>query len=65
MDFNSELFLCAVGLAFIFEALPWILAPDAMRKYLLSLTQMPNASLRLMGFTAMGLGLGLIWLVRL
>ncbi len=64
MNFDGELFLCAVGLAFIFEALPWILAPDAMRKYLFSLVQMPNASLRLMGLTAMGMGLALIWLIR-
>ncbi len=64
MNFDAELFLCAVGLAFIFEALPWILAPHAMRNYLLSLAQMPSSSLRIMGLVAMSLGLGVIWLAR-
>ncbi len=62
MLFNTELFFSALGLAFVFESLPWILAPNSMRAFLLSLATAPTAQLRIMGLTAMGMGLGIVWL---
>ncbi len=64
MNFDTNLFLSALGLAFVFESLPWILSPGSMRNFLLSLTTLPSSQLRLMGLFAMGLGLFIIWLAR-
>ncbi len=64
MDFDIQLFLTAVGLAFILESLPWILFPSSMRNFLLSLATQSTGQLRMMGLFAMGLGLLVIWLVR-
>lgn len=64
MDFDTSLFICAVGLAFIFEGLPWALFPDAMRRAMESLSVSPTGVLRGMGLAAIGLGLLIVWLVR-
>lgn len=64
MNFNAELFLCALGLAFIIEGLPWALFPQGMRKVLLTLAEGPLSGFRRMGLTGIGLGLLIIWLAR-
>ncbi len=64
MNFDLSLFFTALGLAFILESLPWILSPNSMRNFLLSLAGMPEGQLRIMGLVLMSLGLLLIWLVR-
>ncbi len=64
MNFDLELFLAALGLAFIFESLPWTLFPEAMRKAMLHMTITPSSQLRRMGLFGIGLGLLIIWLVR-
>ncbi len=62
MNFDTQLFLAALGLAFVFESLPWILFPSAMRNFLLSLATAPTSQLRGMGFIAMTFGLAVVWL---
>lgn len=63
-NFDATLFFCALGLAFIFEALPYVLFAERMPKVLLSMAEKPASSLRAMGLFGMGLGLLLIWLMR-
>ncbi len=64
MNFDVELFLCALGLAFIIEGLPWTLFPEAMRKAMLFMTVSPSLHLRRMGLLGIVAGLLIIWLVR-
>lgn len=64
MNFNAELFFCALGLAFIIEGLPWALFPQGMRQMLLTLAEGPLSGFRRMGLMGVGIGLLIIWLVR-
>lgn len=57
MDFNFSLFLMALGLACVMEALPWLVSPDRMRETLLNLSQLPGEQLRMGGFALIALGL--------
>ncbi len=62
MNFDAQLFFSALGLALVFESLPWILSPTSMRTFLLSLAMMSAGQLRSMGLVCMGIGLGIVWL---
>ncbi len=64
MNLDFDLLLCAIGLAFIFEGLPWALFPEAMRKAMLFMTISPSSHLRRMGLMGIGVGLFIVWLVR-
>ncbi len=64
MNFDIDLFLCALGLAFIIEGLPWTLFPESMRKVMLFMTISPASHLRRMGLVGIGVGLLIVWLVR-
>lgn len=64
MHFNLTLFLAALGLAFVLESLPWLLAPGRMRDGLRQLLELPPETLRVWGFVLLGLGLGLAALSR-
>ena len=64
MQFDAELFFCALGLACIIEGLPWALFPQGMRRVLLTLAEGPLSGFRRMGLTAVGVGLLIIWLTR-
>ena len=64
MNFDVELFFCALGLACIIEGLPWALFPQGMRKVLLTLAEGPLSGFRRMGLMAIAAGLGIIWLTR-
>ncbi|WP_165177551.1 DUF2065 family protein [Desulfovibrio sp. ZJ369] len=57
MNFDFDLFLRALGLAFVIEGLCWALFPSGMRRALLSLLPLPASRLRLAGLAAMGIGL--------
>lgn len=64
MQFDADTFLCALGLAFIIEGVPYFLFAERMRTMLISLAESPPLVLRLMGLFGMGLGLLVIWLSR-
>lgn len=64
MTIDWTLFFSAVGLAFVFEALPWLLAPDRMRETLLRIAQSPVDDLRKWGALLLGLGLVIVWAAR-
>ena len=57
-------FLTAVGLMLIFEGIPYFIAPDRMRRWVLSMMALPDQTLRRHAIVVMSLGLGLIWWVR-
>ncbi len=59
-----KLFFTFLGLLFIFEGLPYVACPEAMRRWLLQLIQMRPALLRVMGLLAMGGGLLICYLTQ-
>lgn len=63
-NFDATLFLSALGLAFIIEALPYAIFAERMPKILASMAENPPSVLRAMGFFGICLGIFIIWLVR-
>lgn len=63
-NFDATLFLSALGLAFVIEALPYVIFAERMPKILLSMAENPPRVLRSMGFFGICLGVFIIWLVR-
>jgi len=59
-----EFFLCVIGLVMIVEGLPYFAAPSKIRVWVKKLVELPDSSLRLMGFLLMFAGLGLVYLGR-
>jgi uncharacterized protein YjeT (DUF2065 family) len=57
MKFNLFLFLAALGVACIMEALPWILSPQRMRATLQELFKLSDERLRMGGIFMLALGL--------
>jgi len=64
MNFDVSLFFTALGLAFILESLPWLIAPRRMREGLRLLLDLPPDSLRVWGLVLLGLGLLITGLAR-
>jgi len=60
MKFQINIFLAAVGLAFIFESLPYFLAPDAVKKLMVRVIGTSPSSLRLVGLVGIAAGLALV-----
>ncbi|OPY06584.1 MAG: hypothetical protein A4E68_02363 [Syntrophaceae bacterium PtaB.Bin095] len=60
MDF----FLCVLGMVFIIEGLPYFAFPDKIKLYLVKVTEIPDATLRMLGLAAMAAGLLLVYLGR-
>jgi hypothetical protein len=59
-----KLFILLIGLVLILEGMPYVAAPEAMREWLLKLSRMPAAQLRIIGLFAMGIGLVLCFIVQ-
>lgn len=64
MNFDWQAFLCAAGLALVFESLPWLLAPDRVKQALARLLESGDEELRRWGSVLLGAGVVLIWLAR-
>ena len=60
MDF----FLCVLGFVFVLEGLPYFAFPEKVKVYLLKLQEMPNSTLRLLGLSAIIIGLILVYIGR-
>ena len=56
MNFNFSLFLTALGLACVLEALPWLLSPGKARSTFLELLSLPEETLRKGGLILLILG---------
>ncbi len=59
MNFNFSLFLAALGLACVLEALPWLISPRKTRETLLELLSLPEETLRRGGIVLMILGVAI------
>ena len=56
MNFNFSLFLTALGLACVLEALPWLISPGKARSTFLELLSLPEETLRKGGIILLVLG---------
>lgn len=59
-----DYFLCVMGMVMIVEGLPHFVAPSKMKIWIQKLVEVPDSSLRLIGFLLMLAGLGLVYLGR-
>lgn len=59
-----KFFVTALGLVFILEAIPYLLFPEAMQRWLAQLSLVPPAVLRGGALAALGIGLLLCYLTQ-
>jgi len=59
-----EFFLTLIGLVLIIEGLPYAAFPEAMKRWLGQLQELPPATLRVFGLAALGLGFLLCYLAQ-
>lgn len=60
MDF----FLCVLGMVFIIEGMPYFAFPNKVKAYLSKIQEIPDSTLRIVGFLSMAAGLLLIYFGR-
>lgn len=56
--------IVALGLVLVIEGILYALFPDAMRRMMAQVLEMPPSVIRGAGLTAAAVGLGLVWLIR-
>jgi len=54
-------FLAVIGMVFIVEGLPYFAFPDKIKAYLRKLAEIPDRTLRILGFAAVAVGLLLVY----
>ncbi len=59
-----KLFLLVLGMVLILEGLPYAAAPEKMREWLMKLSDVPPATLRMLGIGSISFGLFICWLVQ-
>jgi len=59
-----EFFLCVLGMVLIVEGLPYFAFPERIKSYLIKMVDIPDSTLRVMGFLSMIAGLILIYFGR-
>lgn len=59
-----DYFLCVIGMVFIIEGLPYLVFPEKLKNYLIKITTMPDATLRIIGISAIICGLILLYFGR-
>lgn len=59
-----EYFLCVMGMVFIIEGLPYLAFPEKLKTYLIKLTTLPASTLRIIGISAIMIGLILLYIGR-
>jgi len=57
-----EFFLCVIGMVMIIEGLPYFGFPDRMKAVMRTILEIPDDSLRKLGFGLMVAGLVLVYL---
>lgn len=60
MDF----FLCVLGMVLIIEGMPYFAFPDKIKAYFMKIQEIPDSTLRIIGFASMAAGLLLIYFGR-
>lgn len=61
---GMRLLFCLLGIVLIVEGLPYFAFPGSMKKWMLTIQEIPESYLRLMGFFAMALGLLIAYLFK-
>ena len=64
MKFQADIFIAALGLALILEGLPYFIGPEAVRKLVEKLQDLPPSTLRFFGLAGIITGLALVALSR-
>lgn len=59
-----KFFLCLLGLVLIIEGLPYFAFPRRIKSYLLKVADMPDTTLRILGFLSLVTGLILVYFGR-
>ncbi|MBT8359875.1 MAG: DUF2065 domain-containing protein [Desulfobacterales bacterium] len=59
-----KLLILVLGMVLILEGLPYAAAPEKMREWLLKLSEISPASLRVMGIISLCIGLLICWVVQ-
>lgn len=59
-----KIFLCALGLVFVLEGLPYFAFPDTVKAILWKVRDVSSVTLRVLGLIAMLTGLFLVYLGR-
>ncbi|HOO90173.1 MAG TPA: DUF2065 domain-containing protein [Syntrophales bacterium] len=57
-------FFCVIGMVLIIEGLPYFAFPEKIKTYLLKVTEVPVNTLRILGLTAVIIGLLFVYLGR-
>ncbi|MEM9222329.1 MAG: DUF2065 domain-containing protein [Pseudomonadota bacterium] len=57
-------FVAALGLVLVIEGVLYALAPETMRRFILSLASEPINRFRAVGLGMAVVGVGIVWLVR-
>ena len=65
MKFQLDIFVAALGLAFILEGLPYFLAPEGVKKVLERIGEISPATIRILGLFGMAAGLALVAVSRM
>jgi uncharacterized protein YjeT (DUF2065 family) len=60
--YAMKFFLSVLGMVMILEGLPYFAFPEGIKKWLVRVSEMPAAHLRTFGFTAMCVGIFLVYL---
>jgi len=64
LDQSLSYLITALGLAFLIESLPWLIAPKKMQGFLRELMEMQPEFLRYWGIFLLIMALFLVWLGR-
>ncbi len=65
MRFQWNIFVAALGLALILEGLPYFLGPEAVKKLVGKVVDLPTSALRFFGLAGIITGLALVALSRI
>jgi len=57
-----KFFLCVIGMVLIIEGLPYFTFPDKIKSYLIMIYETPGRTLRMLGLSAVIIGLFLVYL---
>jgi uncharacterized protein len=57
-------FLCVLGMVFIIEGIPYFILPEKLKIYMFKIAEVPAATLRFLGISAMIAGLILLYFGR-
>lgn len=65
MKFQMNIFIAALGIALILEGLPYFLGPEAVKKLVGKVLELPPSTLRFFGLAGIIAGLTLVALSRM